>query len=454
MRQKLTIALMLCLLVGSAFAQKTKRADRFTGPKKGSLFGLHVNMSDFKTPALIKATSLSETLKGDTWKKISGMSAGFSLAYWRGITKTVDLSTKLNFSFHDYGALYNNLPGKTEIGVEIEPALNARLLNDNHLFSPFVTAGIGAGVYTGRLGLYAPVGVGLQFNLNSVTYLFVQSQYKVALTKKVLADNIFYSFGIAENFGGPKMMAPPPPPPMPVVEKKDRDNDGVLDADDKCPDVKGLASMQGCPDTDSDGITDADDTCPTVAGTAKYKGCPIPDTDKDGVNDEQDKCVTVPGLARYQGCPIPDGDGDGVNDEEDKCPTEAGVASNAGCPEIKQEVVEKINMAAKNIFFATGSAKLLAKSNAALNNVAKLLQDNPSYIADVEGHTDDTGDADKNQALSEARANAVVAYLKLKGVADDQLTAKGLGEDSPIADNKTAAGRAKNRRVEMKIRNY
>jgi OmpA-OmpF porin, OOP family len=454
MKQKLTITVMLALLLSGAYAQKMKRADRYTGPKKGHLFGVHINMADFKTPELIKASTLSNALKGKDWKNFAKMSPGFSLAYWKGLTKTIDFSTKLNFMFHDFASIYDGRAADTELGIELEPTLNVRLFNDNRLLSPFVTAGLGAGVYSGRLGAYLPVGVGLQCNLNSVTYLFLQSQYRVALTDKVLGDHLFYSFGIAENFGGGKE-TPPPPPPMPVVEKKsDRDNDGIEDAKDACPDAAGTAALNGCPDKDGDGLADKDDSCPDVAGTAKYKGCPVPDTDKDGINDEQDKCVTVPGLARYQGCPIPDGDGDGINDEEDKCPTEAGVAANAGCPELKKEVVERINMAAKNIFFATGSSKLLPKSFASLNNVAKLLQDNPSYICDVEGHTDNVGDAAKNQTLSEARANAVADYLKGKGVSDNQVTATGLGPDQPIADNKTAAGKAKNRRVEMKVRNY
>ena len=108
--------------------------------------------------------------------------------------------------------------------------------------------------------------------------------------------------------------------------------------------------LQGCPDRDSDGIADADDKCPDVKGIAKYGGCPIPDTDGDGINDEEDKCVAVKGLARYQGCPIPDTDGDGVNDEEDKCVSRPGPASNMGCPEIAKTVIDKINVAAKNIF--------------------------------------------------------------------------------------------------------
>ena len=212
--------------------------------------------------------------------------------------------------------------------------------------------------------------------------------------------------------------------------------------------------MKGCPDRDNDNIADKNDNCPDVPGLAKYKGCPIPDTDRDGINDEEDKCPNVAGVARYQGCPIPDTDRDGVNDEDDKCPNEAGPASNFGCPVIAPEVIQKVNLAAKNVFFATGSAKLLAKSYPALNNVVKILQDNPSYMVDVEGHTDITGTHEKNMVLSNDRAASVKAYLVSKGIDENRITSAGFGPDRPIADNKTAAGKAKNRRVEMKLRNY
>jgi outer membrane protein OmpA-like peptidoglycan-associated protein len=131
-----------------------------------------------------------------------------------------------------------------------------------------------------------------------------------------------------------------------------------------------------------------------------------------------------------------------------------GPASNFGCPEIPTEVVEKINMAAKNIFFATGSAKLLAKSNPSLNNVVKILQDNPSYKVDIEGHTDTTGTAAKNMVLSNDRAASVKTYIISKGIDESRIKSEGFGFERPIASNKTAAGKAKNRRVEMKLKNY
>jgi outer membrane protein OmpA-like peptidoglycan-associated protein/opacity protein-like surface antigen len=243
-----------------------------------------------------------------------------------------------------------------------------------------------------------------------------------------------------------------PPPPTPVV--LDRDGDGVMDADDRCPDVAGLVALKGCPDRDGDGIADMDDKCPDVAGLAKYQGCPIPDTDNDGVNDEMDKCPTVAGFARYQGCPVPDTDGDGINDEMDKCPTIAGVASNYGCPVIAKEIVEKINYAAKNIFFATGSYKLLDKSNKSLDDVVALLKQDQSLMLDIDGHTDAQGSDESNQVLSDNRAGAVKNYLVSKGIDASRLKSTGYGETKPIADNTTAAGRAKNRRTEMQVRNY
>jgi outer membrane protein OmpA-like peptidoglycan-associated protein len=251
---------------------------------------------------------------------------------------------------------------------------------------------------------------------------------------------------------GKRIPGTPPPPPVPVVV--DRDGDGVLDTDDKCPDVAGSASLMGCPDRDGDGIADADDKCPDAAGIAKYQGCPIPDTDGDGINDESDKCPTVAGTAKYEGCPVPDTDRDGVNDELDKCPTRAGDAANQGCPVIAKEVIEKVNFAAKNVFFATGSYKLLAKSNKSLDEVVALLKADESLMIDIDGHTDAQGSEESNQVLSDNRAGAVKNYLVSKGIAETRLKSAGYGELKPVADNTTSAGRAKNRRTEMVVRNY
>lgn len=234
----------------------------------------------------------------------------------------------------------------------------------------------------------------------------------------------------------------------------DKDGDGIADKNDKCPDVAGLVKYNGCPvpDTDGDGVNDEQDKCPTVKGLAKYNGCPVPDTDKDGIDDENDKCPTAAGTAKYNGCPIPDTDADGINDELDKCPTVAGVPDNNGCPVIKEEIRKQVAFAAQNIFFATNSATLLSKSFEPLNSVAKILEENPDLQIVIDGYTDNTGSLATNMAISAKRAEAVKAYLVGKGVPESRLSAAGHGPANPIGDNKTAAGRTQNRRVELKLK--
>ncbi|WP_332736705.1 OmpA family protein [Flavihumibacter sp.] len=256
-----------------------------------------------------------------------------------------------------------------------------------------------------------------------------------------------FNFSLGYKFGAkaePKVIPPPPPPPV-----VDTDKDGINDPEDKCPTEPGTAKYEGCPipDSDKDGINDEEDKCPSVPGIAKYNGCPIPDTDKDGVNDEEDKCVDVAGLARYQGCPIPDRDNDGVNDEEDRCPDLAGPSENGGCP-----MLEASKFNASNVQFVTGSSTLTATARKELDKAARILNEQyPQLKVEIAGHTDNTGKPEKNQILSEKRAASVKAYLVKKGITEDRLSTIGLGQDQPIADNETAAGRTKNRRVEFKV---
>ena len=245
--------------------------------------------------------------------------------------------------------------------------------------------------------------------------------------------------------------------PGPLVTKgcPDTDADGITDREDKCPTEKGLASNFGCPlrDTDRDGITDDKDKCVTVPGVAKYEGCPIPDADNDAINDEDDKCPTVPGLGRYHGCPIPDTDGDGVNDEEDKCVNEPGLIENSGCPEIKKEIIQKVEFAARKIQFNFAKATLLKESEKILDEIADLLIGQPELKLDIEGHTSHDGTFNANMKLSNERAQTVKNYLIVKGVDPSRLSSQGFGPTKPLNEGKTEKERAINRRVELKLRN-
>lgn len=113
----------------------------------------------------------------------------------------------------------------------------------------------------------------------------------------------------------------------------DSDGDGVIDLLDRCPREAGLREYRGCnpPDSDGDGVVDPLDRCPNQAGLPRFDGCIPPDSDGDGVYDPVDRCPNQPGRADYQGCMPPDSDGDGVVDPEDRCPNQPGPAEYQGC---------------------------------------------------------------------------------------------------------------------------
>ncbi len=229
----------------------------------------------------------------------------------------------------------------------------------------------------------------------------------------------------------------------------DKDGDGIADKDDRCPNEKGLAALKGCPDADGDGVADLDDKCPDTKAGYKVdsKGCPY-DNDKDGLVNEEDACPDVAGIIALKGCP--DSDGDGVADNEDRCPTVKGTIANKGCPEISKEDVKKITKIASAIYFETNKDKLKPVSLPQLDALVEILKKYEGANLSIEGHTDSQGDDAYNMTLSQKRCESVKAYLMSKGIFESRLTAQGFGETQPIGDNKTAEGRAKNRRVELK----
>jgi len=236
----------------------------------------------------------------------------------------------------------------------------------------------------------------------------------------------------------------------------DADKDGVTDNLDKCPNTPMGATVDatGCPsDSDKDGVYNGIDQCPNtpMGATVDAKGCPA-DQDSDGVYNGIDQCPDTPAGAKVdaKGCPV-DSDGDGVADYMDKCPnTPAGIKVNAeGCPILFEP--GKTAVVLQGVNFASNSAVLDPSSQEILDKVANFVQYNPAgYKLEVAGYTSSTGTRAHNMRLSQQRAEAVVKYLESKGVPAGMLTAKGYGPDFPIDTNATAAGRANNRRVELK----
>jgi outer membrane protein OmpA-like peptidoglycan-associated protein len=169
-------------------------------------------------------------------------------------------------------------------------------------------------------------------------------------------------------------------------------------------------------------LLDKDDKCPYNAGPAKNEGCPYVDTDGDGVLDKDDECVNVPGLVE-----------------------------NNGCPEIKEEEQEIINTAFENLEFESGKNVIKDVSYASLEELAELMIRKGEWKIKIAGHTDSQGKAQSNLILSKKRAEAVRDFLVQRGVNTDNIIVQYFGEEKPIADNNTAEGRQKNRRVEMAV---
>ncbi len=105
-----------------------------------------------------------------------------------------------------------------------------------------------------------------------------------------------------------------------------------------------------------------------------------------------------------------------------------------------------------NVLFDFDKSAIKPDGVKILDRLIAFLKENAEKKVDLEGHTDSVGTEQYNQGLSERRTAAVKDYLTTRGIDAGRVSSKGFGETKPIADNKTAEGRAKNRRVEIKVR--
>jgi OOP family OmpA-OmpF porin len=347
-------------------------------------------------------------------------------------------------------------PGTSMMILGYRGQLIVTLLHSGYV-RPFVLAGYGALSSFPKDTKVVPKDTDPMFHLGVGAKVPLTDSYGLRLDGRIMVPPAIAS-GIAKDgseshydgpdyeillsaylaFGGARPAPPPPPPPPPPLPPKDTDGDGIPDTSDACPSESGPKSddpsKNGCPlpkDTDSDGIPDATDACPNEPGPA---------------SDDATK----------NGCPLPkDTDGDGILDNVDKCPNEPetvnGYQDDDGCPDEVPAEVKKFTGVVEGITFKTKSADLTKNSHAVLDKVVNVLTDFADIKMEISGHTDNIGKAESNKELSQKRADAVRQYLIDKGIKVERLTTVGFGAEKPIADNKTAAGKAKNRRTEFKL---
>jgi outer membrane protein OmpA-like peptidoglycan-associated protein len=455
------------------------------------LVAVNVNAQDKNNPWQVTVGVNAVDALG-TGNQVGNEDVSFSKLYdvngeWSSISSpsmiTVGKYLKENFSFSISGS-FNKLDKWNTLSAS-EPATSVDelmyygldgmvkysfpelLIVGSAVFEPFV--GFGGG-YTWMeqpgaelAGLATLNGtIGVSYWINDHLGITAQSGLKNSFDEVVLVDHFQHSLGFTIKFGG-----------------KDSDRDGIYDKYDVCPNLAGLAEFNGCPDSDSDGIQDSEDTCPNKAGSAEYNGCPdtdgdgisdindtcpneagtkalsgCPDADADGLTNAQDACPNEAGPVANNGCPWKDGDSDGVLDKDDNCPNEAGTVDNNGCPEVvfptEQEQAQLITYS-RTINFSLGKSSFEKDAISTLEAISAILTAYPKANFVVEGHTDSISSEGFNQKLSEARAAQVVGFLTTNGISNKRLQSVGFGETAPIESNMTAAGRAINRRVEVKL---
>lgn len=515
MRAYLVIILSLLLLQSSA--QKNNDI-------KPATVSMHVFYTDFGTAAKIRSSSVKNVLQNKLWSGLNDMQMGLGFTYHKGLSNKIDFIATVDGSFTDYLYKSGLTNGSSQFLLDMETAVNIKLLTDKHTIVPYLSGGAGVQLYKGNAGIYIPAGVGLQFNFFKEAMVFTNAQYRIA-TDANTNYHFYYSVGIGRKIGLKKKekLIPIPeevvkpvvpvlqPEPIKIITKNIEVI--VLDEATKLPLTSVTITLQNGDGQLWNGITDLNGKtifAEVAAGNFTIKGLlnniasTTANIDKNSFNNTVnplivslthndprftlvgntiDKSIAQPvantevnitnttqNTTELTTSKEPDGAFStqlAANGEFIIFAKKAGFISNIekiktlglnrsttlyinlelGIAETK---VGK-NMVLNNIYFEPGKAVLNTNSSTDLLKLVQFLKDNPTTRLEIQGFTDNTGNALVNKKLSEKRANSIVNYLVINGVNKSRLTAKGFGALQPVADDTTAAGKAKNRRVEMKV---
>ena len=511
------LVIILSLLLLQSAAQKNKDI-------KPATISMHVFYTDFGTAAKIRSSSVKNVLQNKLWSGLNDMQMGLGFTYHKGITNKVNFLATIDGSFTDY--LYKNgiTNGSSQFLLDVQTAVNIKLLTDKHTIIPYLSGGAGVQLYKGKAGIYMPAGIGLQFNFFKEAMVFTNAQYRFA-TDVNTNYHFYYSVGIGSKIGLKKkeklivikeeivkpVVTMLQPEPIKIITKNIEVI--VLDEATKLPLTKVSITLQNGDGQLWNGTTDINGKTiftEVAAGNYSIKGSlnniasTIENIDKNSFENKinplsvtlthNDPRFTLVGntIDKSIGQPVgntqvnitnrtqntnefttskePDGAFStqlAANGEFVIFAKKAGFISNIekintlglnrsttlyvnlelGIAEAK---VGK-NIILNNIYFEPGKAVLNTNSSTDLLKLVQFLKDNPLTKLEIQGYTDNTGNAISNKKLSEKRANSIVDYLVLNGVNKSRLTAKGFGALQPVADNTTTEGKAKNRRVEMKV---
>lgn len=424
--------IIICLLLTSCRALRTQNVV-LPDPAPFTTVGMKMVMQDHE-------------LTNDFPRSLQ-KSYGIEITARRQFTKRLGLLIPLRLGNMDVGEFQNRQFGSMDLLARFNPVGSEKAIN------PYLQAGYGF-TFEQEAETFrsVPVGLGFDFKIGDDMWIGLQAEYRSASREQ--RDNVNASLGYVYRFGRPDRdgdripdgqdKCPDVPGQNTANGCPDADRDGVPDEDDRCPDTQGSKTANGCPDYDKDGVPDDRDQCPYEAGKKRLRGCP--DIDNDGVPDDIDDCPNTPGNL-YTGCP--DTDGDGFDDKDDDCPDIAG--PNRGCPEVSPELRSLLDRATNRVTFEGRSSTLTPQSLPLLDEIAVNLRANPSFKLTIGGHTDNTGTPENNERLSQTRALACRGYLVSKGIDGTRIKVIAYGATRPRADNATVVGRELNNRVAFTV---
>ncbi len=513
MMKRITYTCLIICLVLQLSAQDN-------GEEKPSTFAFHTFYNDFRTAQQIRTTSLKNVLDNHLWSKLGQMQMGFGVNYLKGINNNLDFIGTLDGSSTDYLFKDGTTNGKSAFLLDVNGAVNLKLLTDRHKIVPYLSGGAGFSMYQGKTGFYLPIGAGLQFNLINEAFVFTNFQYRRALTSDV--NNHFqYNIGVGASLAKKKAKPVPTIAIVPVALPAKKE--AVIPPSDLIVSVIDEATGQPLPyvqvaltgpegkkqygSTDDYGRVIFKEMSPadyTVRGTLNDIGSTEKGIKKDyfTLTENQinitlthnDPRFTLSGVVINKTKNIPEGGAD-VNVTNTADHSLATIQSHAGDGVFRTQLkgesdftlvgkkanyisnIEKIttrglnrsttlyvklelaieearagqSIQLNNIYFEVGKANLNTKVSSDLDKLIQFLKDNPEAKLEIQGHTDNKGKSEMNIKLSQSRASSVVEYLSNNGIESSRLIAKGYGSSQPVAENATAAGRAKNRRVVMKV---
>lgn len=378
------------------------------------IVGLNGGMADYYSHQVSYKNSL--LLYPDSYKYVDYWRPVFGASYGFPVDEHLELGGRVQWSKLYYPRVEHDpfwqvasptqLLRKAAVVTLVDALATYYILSPKrYICVPKLYIGSAMSVRTSRSGVDLMMGAGLRIGLHKSAFVSVQSDVRIAQTMYNM-NSILHQVGLhyivvnnkreerilAREFERKRKML------YAMSEPTDRDNDGIADAEDECPDRPGKWSMKGCPDSDNDGIPDHLDLCPLEAGSAQYKGCPRADTDEDGFADE-----------------------------EDECPTEYSLV-NAGCPILEADARALLDQYAAQVMFVKDSDSMLASSVAVLPKLAKLMLSLRSYFFTWEIHCLYHERPAMSVELAQQRAVVLRSALQQLGVGASQYSVLSRGD--------------------------